>query len=133
MSDVIALHFFWVEKIESFQMRKAVGLAQTALVCLSRDVEHRKVRNGMISFGFVRPFPIVHSLLSVSQGRHLLAQLGLLQQLTAVFYDRCSPPLSGPRWPPPSLPVVASPPLAPSSVAPTTTPRVLAPTSLSTL
>lgn len=25
MSDVIALRFFWVEKIESFQMRKAVG------------------------------------------------------------------------------------------------------------
>jgi hypothetical protein len=27
MSDVIALHFFWVEKIERFQMRKAVGAA----------------------------------------------------------------------------------------------------------
>ena len=46
MSDVIALHFLWVEKIESFQMRKAVGLAQTALVYLSRDVEFARCGMG---------------------------------------------------------------------------------------
>ena len=72
----------------------------------------------MISFGFVRPFPIVHSLLSISQGRHLLAQLGLLQQLTAIFLQQMFSSAIRAKMATSFAARRGFPPLAPSSVAP---------------